>query len=208
MIGNLKYWNNGTPILPDEELGNLKYWISGEVYIVYTAGGGLKKLDDSIFIQESLSNAIGLVLGDSLDINENISVVKIILINIDDDIEIEDILSKDLSTKLSDSLAILETLKISNFYVLEIFDILTTTEDIDKVIGLIFSENIDITEEEAIAIGKPLTDVLTISEVFKTDKIIFYSSKERQVLLTDSDKFQSVSIKGDRQTLKTKEIIR
>jgi len=36
MIGNLKYWNNGEPVLPDTGLGSLKYWINGEAYVVLT----------------------------------------------------------------------------------------------------------------------------------------------------------------------------
>ena len=38
MVGNLKYWNNGEPTLPNEGLGGLKYWINGEAYVVYTTG--------------------------------------------------------------------------------------------------------------------------------------------------------------------------
>ena len=36
MIGSLKYWDSGTPTLPDEQLGSLKYWINGEAYVVLT----------------------------------------------------------------------------------------------------------------------------------------------------------------------------
>ena len=36
MVGNLKYWNNGEPVLPDTGLGGLKYWINGEAYVVLT----------------------------------------------------------------------------------------------------------------------------------------------------------------------------
>jgi hypothetical protein len=36
MVGNLKYWNNGEPVLPDTGLGSLKYWVNGEAYVVLT----------------------------------------------------------------------------------------------------------------------------------------------------------------------------
>jgi len=36
MVGNLKYWNNGEPVLPDTGLGGLKYWVNGEAYVVLT----------------------------------------------------------------------------------------------------------------------------------------------------------------------------
>ena len=39
MEGDLQYWLNGEPVLPDTGHEELKYWLNGEPYVVVEPGG-------------------------------------------------------------------------------------------------------------------------------------------------------------------------
>jgi len=47
-MSELKYWNNGEPVITQSDLGGLKHWKDGEPYVVYGAAGAAQTEADAI----------------------------------------------------------------------------------------------------------------------------------------------------------------
>ena len=64
MTSDLKYWNNGIPILPDSGLVNLKYWLNGETF-VYDIG--IADFTISILVPDNKASVIACLVSHSSD---------------------------------------------------------------------------------------------------------------------------------------------